>query len=155
MSTAGVGQVYGLVEILYAYYSGVRWKSCTARFDWNVQRTTPRGKIREGRRMLMAIHAQEDRESAHRKAAEVASKLRALRLDRAACIVAEGCEETLTYYDFPSAHWTNLRTNDPLEQLNREIRRRRRVARSFLGRVHAGKRTAAIHGWSEMASSAI
>lgn len=77
------------------------------------------------------IHAQEDRESARRKAEEMASKLRALRLDRAACIVAEGCEETLTYYDFPSAHWRNLRTKNPLERLNREIRRRTRVVGRF------------------------
>lgn len=69
--------------------------------------------------------------SARRKAEEVAGKLRDLRLDRAAGIVGEGCDETLTYYDFPSANWRDLRTNSPLERLNREIRRRTRVVGGF------------------------
>lgn len=59
-------------------------------------------------------------------------KLRALRLDRAARIVAEDCEEMWTYNDFPSSHWRNLRTNNPLERLNREIRRITRVVGGFL-----------------------
>lgn len=121
----------GLLEALYEYYPDARWQRCTVHFYRNVQRATPRGKIREVSLMLKAIHAQEDRESARRKAEEVAGKLRGLRLDRAARIVAEGCEETLTYYDFPSSHWRNLRTNNPLERLNREIRRRTRVVGSF------------------------
>lgn len=87
--------------------------------------------------MPKAIHAQEGRESAHRKAEELACKLRDLRLARAARIVAEGCDKNLMYYIFPSAHWRNLRTNNPLERLNREIRRRTRVVGSFTD-GHAG-----------------
>lgn len=45
--------------------------------------------------------------------------------------VAEDCEEALTHYDFSSAHWRNLRTNIPLERLNREIRHRTPVVGSF------------------------
>ena len=41
-------------------------------------------------------------------------------------------EETLTYCDFPSEHWTRIRTNNVIERLNREIRRRTRVVGSFL-----------------------
>ena len=39
----------------------------------------------------------------------------------------DGVEETLTYCDFPSEHWTRIRTNNVIERLNREIRRRTRV----------------------------
>ena len=42
-----------------------------------------------------------------------------------------GIEETLTYCDFPSEHWTRIRTNNVIERLNREIRRRTRVVGSF------------------------
>jgi len=45
--------------------------------------------------------------------------------------VESGCDETLSYYDFPVAHWRHIRTNNPLERLNREIRRRTRVVGSF------------------------
>lgn len=96
-----------------------------------MQRTAPWGKIREVSLALKAIQAQENRESARRKAEEAARKLRDLWLGRAARIVAEDCEETLTYYGFPSAHWRNLRINNPLECLNREICCRTRAVGSF------------------------
>jgi len=35
--------------------------------------------------------------------------------------------ETLTFYAFPDSHWIKLRTNNPLERIMREIRRRTRV----------------------------
>ena len=38
---------------------------------------------------------------------------------------------TLTYCDFPSEHWTRIRTNNVIERLNREIRRRTRVVGTF------------------------
>ena len=40
-------------------------------------------------------------------------------------------EETLTYCDFPSEHWTRIRTNNVIERLNREIQCRTRVAGCF------------------------
>lgn len=40
-------------------------------------------------------------------------------------------EETLIYCDFPSEHWTQIRTNNVSERLNREIRRRPRVVGTF------------------------
>ncbi len=42
-----------------------------------------------------------------------------------------GIEETVTYCDFPSEHWSRLRTNNAIESLNRDIRRRTRVVRTF------------------------
>ena len=40
-------------------------------------------------------------------------------------------EETLTFCDFPREHWTRIRTNNVIERLNREIRRRTRVVGTF------------------------
>ena len=40
-------------------------------------------------------------------------------------------EETLTYYAFPEQHWRRIRTNNPLERILREIRRRTRVVGAF------------------------
>ena len=55
------------------------------------------------------------------------AELRAMKLKEAAKKVEDGIEETLTYCDFPSEHWTRIRTNNVIERLNREIRRRTRV----------------------------
>ena len=58
-------------------------------------------------------------------------KLRTMKLSEAAKKVQAGVEETLTYCDFPSEHWTRIRTNNVMERLNREIRRRTRVVGCF------------------------
>ena len=80
---------------------------------------------------LKAIHAQEDRIAARQKAALVAEKLRAMKLDRIASFVEPSVEETLSYMDFPYEHWSRLRTNNGLERIMKEIRRRTRVVGSF------------------------
>ena len=58
-------------------------------------------------------------------------ELRAMKLKEAAKKVEDGIEETLTYCDFPSEHWTRIRTNNVIERLNQEIRRRARVVGTF------------------------
>ncbi len=59
------------------------------------------------------------------------AELRAMKLKEAAKKVEDGIEETLTYCDFPSEHWARIRTNNVIERLNREIRRRTRVVGTF------------------------
>ena len=54
-----------------------------------------------------------------------------MRLARAAEIIENGIEETLSYYSIPAEHWRCLRANNPLERLMREIRRRTRVVGAF------------------------
>lgn len=71
------------------------------------------------------------RASAEQKAALVVEKLEGMRLSKAASIVREGVGETLAYMSFPREHWRCLRTNNPLERLNREVRRRTRVVGAF------------------------
>ena len=81
--------------------------------------------------MLKAIHAQEDRQAAREKAEVVLAKLRGMRLPKAAEIVSQGIEETLCYMAFPREHWIRIRTNNGLERIMREIRRRTRVVGAF------------------------
>jgi transposase-like protein len=82
-------------------------------------------------KMLKAIHAQESKAAARAKAKDVVVALKEMKLKEAAKKVQDGIEETLTYADFPSEHWTRIRTNNVIERLNREIRRRTRVVGAF------------------------
>jgi transposase-like protein len=121
----------GLVEQLAEFYPTAKWQRCVVHFYRNVWTAVPSGKMREVAAMLKAIHAQEDRAAAAQKAGLVVTKLRELKLAKAAELVAAGVAETLSYYAFPSEHWRSLRTNNPLERINREIRRRTRVVGAF------------------------
>ena len=58
-------------------------------------------------------------------------KLRAMRLTKAAELVEAKAHETLTYFAFLSNHWRQVKTNNPLERIIREIRRRTRVGAHF------------------------
>ena len=82
-------------------------------------------------KMLKAIHAQESKKAARKKAKTVVEELRSMKLKEAAKKVENGIEETLTCCDFPSEHWPRIRTNNVIERLNREIRRRTRVVGGF------------------------
>jgi putative transposase len=121
----------GLVESLGEFYPEASWQRCAVHFYRNVFTVVPRGKVKEVAAMLKAIHAQEDRTSAEQKAEAVVEKLEGLRLHKAAALVREGIAETLAYMAFPREHWRSLRTNNPLERVMRELRRRTRVVGSF------------------------
>ena len=77
-----------------------------------------------------AIHAQESREAAD-KAQAIVEDLRATKMGKAADLVEQAVHETLTYHGFPDIHWQKIRTNNPLERIIKEIRRRTRVVGAF------------------------
>lgn len=81
--------------------------------------------------MLKAIHARKSRKACGRKAGEVADKLESMRLGAAARTVRDGFTETLAYTEFPSERRRRIRTNNGIERINREIRRRTRVVGTF------------------------
>ena len=121
----------GLIESLAEVFPDGKWQRCMVHFYRNVLSVVPRGKMREIAAMLKAIHAQEDAEEALNKAKIVADKLAKMKLSKAAEMVREGIEETLTYYQFPYEHRRQIRTNNPMERIMREIRRRSRVVGCF------------------------
>lgn len=121
----------GLVEALGEFYPEAAWQRCVVHFYRNVFTVVPKGKVKEVSAMLKAIHAQEDRAAAQDKAHQVVAKLESMKLGKAAQVLREGAEETLSYYAFPREHWRCIRTNNPLERVNREVRRRTRVVGAF------------------------
>lgn len=121
----------GLVEALAEFYPEAAWQRCVVHFYRNVFTVVPSSKVKDVAAMLKAIHAQEDRSAAAAKAEAVAAKLEGLRLPQAAAVLRAGVAETLTYMAFPREHWRCLRTNNMLERIMREIRRRTRVVGAF------------------------
>jgi transposase-like protein len=121
----------GLVESIADYLPDAHWQRCMVHFYRNVFSHVPTTKVREVSHMLKAIHAQESRQAAQEKAAVIVDDLRRQKLGKAAELVETHIGETLSYYSFPDSHWLKIRTNNPLERIMKEIRRRTRVVGAF------------------------
>ncbi len=121
----------GMLESIPEVFPDAKYQRCTVHFYRNIFSATPRNKMKEVSMLLKAIHAQECKASAKEKAKQVADKLREMKLTSDAKKVEDRIEETLTYMDFPSQHWTRIRTNNTIERLNREIKRRTRAIGAF------------------------
>ncbi len=112
-------------------YPEADWQRCTVHWYRNILKDVPKSKVKEVAAMLKAIHAQEDKDAALQKRDLVVEKLYKIKLGKASKHVAESAAETLSYMKYPSTHWKKIRTNNPLERVIREIRRRTRVIGAF------------------------
>jgi transposase-like protein len=121
----------GLVEAASEVFPKTDWQRCVVHFYRNVFSHVPNGKVAEVARMLKAIHAQESRQAAQTKGSQIVARLKEMKLRTAAELVEQKVGETMTYYAYPSTHWRQIRTNNPLERIIREIRRRTRVVGAF------------------------
>ena len=121
----------GLIESVTDFYPDAQWQRCTVHFYRNVFSVVPRKKMPLVAAMLKAIHASEDLQAAREKAQAVCHRLQETKLPKAAEKVKQGIEQTLTYYRFPQKHWRRIRTNNGLERIMKEIRRRTRVVGAF------------------------
>lgn len=120
-----------MVESIGEVFPNARYQRCTVHMYRNIFSVVPRKTVKEVAKMLKAIHAQENKAAAKEKAKSVISRLREMKLNKAADKLENGLEETLTYMDFPSEHWLHICTNNVIERVNREIKRRTRVIGTF------------------------
>ena len=121
----------GLLDGIREVFPESLYQRCMVHFMRNILCDVPRNKGKQVGTWLKAIFAQEDRESCKRKAEEVAGRLRALKLKTAANTLEKGIDEALSYTAFPHEHWLRIRSNNGIERINREIRRRTNAVGSF------------------------
>ena len=121
----------GMVGSIAEVFPDAAYQRCTVHFYRNVLARVPKSRRAAVAAMLKAIHAMESREAAEAKALAVADELDRMRLGEAARVVRGDFPETLAYTAFPREHWRRIRTNNAIERLNREIRRRTRVVGTF------------------------
>jgi putative transposase len=120
----------GLVASLEEVFPQARWQRCSVHFYRNVLAKVPLTHKRYFATALKAIHAQESRDAAMSKVEALKTEW-GNRFAGAVKILTEGVTSTLTYYDFPPEHWRRIRTNNPMERLLKEVRRRTNVVGSF------------------------
>jgi putative transposase len=126
ISDAGAGLKAAMADFL----PGTLWQRCTVHVMRNVLDKVPQSKRAEVAAALKTIWHQENAEEARHKAARVIEQYQ--RSLPAAMRTLEGAlEDSLSFYAFPREHWKMLRTNNPLERLLKEVRRRTKVAEQF------------------------
>ena len=96
----------------------------------NVLAHVPKGDKAIVAAAIRTIFAQPNQEAAKQQLAEVVRAM-APRWPKAAEALAAGEQDVLAYMDFPRAHWTRIHSTNPLERLNREVKRRTDVVGIF------------------------
>jgi transposase-like protein len=121
----------GMLEAAMEVYPEAKYQRCIVHLYRNIFSVVPRGKTALVAKMLKAIHARESKTASLKKAEEVIETLTALKVKEAAHKLKDSIEESLTYTEFPYEQWLKIRTNNGIERVNREIRRRTRVVGCF------------------------
>ena len=121
----------GMVGPIAEVFPEAACRRRAARFCRNVPARVPKSGRAAVAAMPRAARAMESREASEAKALAVAEELEGMRLGEAARVVRAGYAETLTYTGFPREHWARIRTNNAIERLSREVRRRTRVVGTF------------------------
>lgn len=120
----------GLKHAVATVLAGAAWQRCRVHFMRNVLAHVPKGDKSIVAAGIRTIFAQPNQEAARQQMAEVVAAMES-RWPRAAVVLANGEEEVLTYMAFPTEHWTRIYSTNPLERLNREVKRRTDVVSIF------------------------
>lgn len=115
---------------LKACLPGARWQRCTVHFMRNILTKVPHGKMAAMGAALHSIFEQPSRAKALARAREIDQRYQKA-LPEAMKTLRDGLDDALCHYEFPEAHRVRIRTTNPLERLNREIRRRTNVVGVF------------------------
>jgi transposase-like protein len=121
----------GLIRVLPEFYPEAAWQRWVFHFHQNILHEVPSRSKKKVAAMLRPIQAMESAAASREQAVRIAGELRTMKLPKAANLLEEGVNESLSYHDFPAENHRSLRTNNMLERINREIRRRTRVVGAF------------------------
>jgi putative transposase len=120
----------GLKAAIEQVLAGASWQRCRVHLMRNVLAHVPKGDKSMVAAAMRTIFAQPNREAAGQQRAEVVQAMQP-RWPKAAQVLERGAEDSLTYMAFPMEHWTRIYSTNPLERLNREVKRRTDVVGIF------------------------
>jgi transposase-like protein len=120
----------GLKAALGKVLIGASWQRCRVHFMRNLLAHVSRGDKSVVAAALRTIFAQPDRQAAGIQVAEVVQAMQR-RWPKAAELLAEAENDILAYMAFPPELWTRIYSTNPLERLNKEVKRRTNVVGVF------------------------
>ncbi len=120
----------GLKGAIAAVLQGASWQRCRVHFVRNVLALVPKAAQEMVAATIRTVFAQPDAAAARETWRKVADSLRG-RFPRAAALLDEAEDDVLAYAAFPREHWRQIWSNNPLERLNKEVKRRTDVVGIF------------------------
>jgi putative transposase len=120
----------GLKGAIVAVLQGASWQRCRVHFVRNALALVPKTANQMVAATIRTVFSQPDAVTATEQWRRVADGFRD-RFPRLAHLLDEAESDVLAYLAFPQAHWRQIWSNNPLERLNKEIKRRTDVVGIF------------------------
>jgi putative transposase len=124
----------GLKGAIAAVLVGAGWQRCRTHFMRNLLTRVPKSAQAMVATLVRSIFEQPDAETTWAQHARVVEQL-AERFPDAAAMLTDAAHDVLAFTAFPKEHWRQIRSNNPQERLNKEIRRRTDVVGIFPNRT--------------------
>jgi transposase-like protein len=124
----------GLKRAIAEVFVGAAWQRCRVHFMRNLLARVPKKAQAMVAAAVRPIFQQADRPAAQRQLREVCTAL-AGQFPQAVALLEEAEEEIFTFYDFPAEHRRQIYSTNPLERLNKELKRRSAVVGIFPNRA--------------------
>ena len=120
----------GLKTAIAAVLLGASWQRCRVHFMRNVLAQVPKGNAEMVAAAIRTIFAQPD--AAHvREQLDVIAGMLGRQLSKVETMLRDAADDLLAFTAFPPSHWKKIWSTNPLERLNKEIKRRTDVVGVF------------------------
>jgi len=120
----------GLKQAIAAVLIGSAWQRCRVHFMRNVLAVVPKGNAEMVAAAIRTIFAQPDAEHVAEQFEVIATML-GRQLPKVEAMLREAKDDLLAFTSFPQAHWRQIWSTNPLERVNKEIKRRTDVVGVF------------------------
>jgi putative transposase len=120
----------GLKGAIAAVLHGASWQRCRVHFVRNALAQVPKGVQAMVAATIRTVFAQPTAKAARAQWSEVVKNFRE-RFPRVAQLMEAAATDVLAYLAFPREHWRQIWSTNPLERLNREVKRRTDVVGIF------------------------
>jgi transposase-like protein len=120
----------GLVSALRRVFQGASHQRCRVHFARNLLARVPKGQqemVAAALRMVFAYATREEISDQYDRVCDMLTE----HFEKAAVLMRGAKEEVLAFSAFPRAHWRQIWSTNPLERLNKELKRRCRVVGIF------------------------
>jgi putative transposase len=120
----------GLKAAIAAVLLGATWQRCRVHFLRNVLAAVPKGSQTMVAAAIRTVFAQPDAEHV-REQLEVIATMLGRQFPKVEAMLREAAGDITAFADFPIAHWKKIWSTNPLERVNKEIKRRTDVVGVF------------------------